>query len=41
MRVGNKLLDRFETEDKSTLAPKETSQNYLKLSLERMNTQYL
>ena len=27
MRVGKELLDRFETEDKSTLTPKETSQN--------------
>ena len=26
MRVGKELLDRFETEDKSTLATKETSQ---------------
>ena len=41
MRVGKELLDRFEIEDRSTLAPKETSQKYLKLSLERMNTQYL
>ena len=41
MRVGKELLDRFEIEDRSTLAPKEPSQKYLKLSLERMNTQYL
>ena len=41
MRVAKELLDRFETEDKSTLTPKETSQKYLKLSLERMKTQYL
>ena len=41
MRVGKELLDRFEIEDKRTLAPKETSQKYLKLSLERMNTQHL
>ena len=41
MRVGKELLDRFEIEDKSTLAPKENSQKYLKLSLEHMKTQYL
>ena len=41
MRVGKELLDRFEIEDKRTLVPKETSQKYLKLSLERMNTQHL
>ena len=41
MRVGKELLDRFETEDKSTVATKETSQKYLKSSLERMNTHYL
>ena len=41
MRVGKELLDRFEIEDRSTLALKETSQKYLKLSLECMNTQYL
>ena len=41
MRVGKELLDKFETEDKNTLAPKEASQKYLKLSLEHMNTQYL
>ena len=41
MRVGKELLDRFQIEDRSTLAPKETIQKYLKLSLECMNTQYL
>ena len=41
MRVGKELLDRFEIEDRSTLAQKETSQKYLKLSVDRMNTQYL
>ena len=41
MRVGKELLDRFEIEDKNTLAPKENTQKYLKLSLERTNTQYL
>ena len=41
MRVGKQVLDRFEIEDRSTLAPKEPSQKYLKLSLEHMNTQYL
>ena len=41
MRVEKELLDRFGNEDKSTLAPKKTNQKYLKLSLERMNTQYL
>lgn len=29
MRVGKELLDRFEIEDKSTLAPKKNSQKYL------------
>ena len=41
MRVGKELLDRFETEDRSILAPKEISEKYFKLSLERINTQYL
>ena len=33
MRVGKELLDRFEIEDKNTLAPKENTQKYLKLPL--------
>ena len=41
MRVAKELLDRFETEDKSTLTPKATIQKYLTSSLERMKTQYL
>ena len=41
MKVGRKLLDRFEIEDRSTLTPTENSQKYLKLSLEHMKTRYL
>ena len=41
MRIAKELLDRFETEDKSTLTPKGTIQKYLTSSLERMKTQYL
>ena len=41
MKVEKELLDRFETEDRSTLTPTENSQKYLKLSLEHMKTRYL
>ena len=41
MRVGKKLLHRFEIEDNSTLTANENSQKCIKLSLERMKTQYL
>ena len=41
MRVGKKLFDRFEIEDNRTLTPKETSQKYLRLSLEHMKSKQI
>ena len=41
IRVGKELFDRFEIEDKSTLTPKETSQKYLRLSLECMKSKQI